>query len=291
MQTPLIKYTKFVPKDKPTNSDKVNAFAQGVFIVAQVANLGAVKFCNDSTIIISEVASAATDVTRTVTKKVAVKNAQEGGSSAECTWEDVFDVLGVVMFRVGACSSLISQCRPDLLPMGKESGEILSTVGNAIGEGSRKTVSQAVSCLARWYKNKTKKNSSGSTTNPNSTNTEFEKKKQEDILVQEMNRFIRDPLSFPYIPEHQQENSTLLYSCKITGKKIRYAMIPIGSDDPEICYEKSALVRWVSQNPKESPPHWPKKIPFQPANFVNSSVHQHQIDCALKNIAKELKGS
>ena len=189
-------------------------------------------------------------------------------------------------FRIGACTSVIANEKPNWLPTSKEGAQDIGLAASTLGTAlvNRKIVPMAVRTLVSWYKNEgsspqinqqltniINNNNRQNTQQPNQNTQQPNQNTQQpnqnteqpnqQTFINELSRFARDPLSFPIIPDHQQSNIQLIYSCQITERKIRYALIPEGCENPEICYERSAIESWLRNTPNTPPKGWPEQIP------------------------------
>lgn len=100
------------------------------------------------------------------------------------------------------------------------------------------------------------------------------------------------------IPEVLYLHASMLQNrCCITGKPIRYIIVPCLTDevldeDPQLLdvkYERQAIEVWLQNSPHENPPRWPVQLPFNHQNFKSSPRLQRVIIENLSLCAREFQ--
>jgi hypothetical protein len=92
------------------------------------------------------------------------------------------------------------------------------------------------------------------------------------------------------IPVEYNEDPVLrIYICPINNKPIRYVLTLNSDNAPIIYFERSAVQRWIANQPGQAPQGWPQSLPLpiSHAYFKPCRHSQKVIDDRLKALAQE----
>lgn len=298
-------------KDKMTTSDKVNVAAQGLFMIAQVSDIG-MQFApsgsnsssnKDSTSVDDNarlgisIAVGTMDVTRTITHKVATNNSWSFG--------DALDIVGILAFRGSDAFNTGLQTHKnhewicvnrDAIENGVQIAGTLGQVainrnyihsaGVLVYSGTKKAwryirvgnAPASAPARAPAADPQAQADAKAFNADQDAANQAFEKEAQ---AIQNWKDLVEIPAIFAQYPAFSK--------CRLSGRAIRHILIPnFKTNDATLIYDKHSLEQWMKANPEQSPPGWPKEPPFSLNSLSNPVYLQDSIDEMLAGLAKEL---
>lgn len=102
----------------------------------------------------------------------------------------------------------------------------------------------------------------------------------------------------PEIPTLIADDSDFMHHCPITGKPIRFILVPNlpehqrEGDILDIVYERAAIEEWIKNTPDLAPPHWPVELlplPLKNGSLMVDARRQANINKALKKCIQNIQ--
>ena len=278
-----------------TQSDKIAAVIQGIFIGAEIGDLTVnnIQEISSGVQFGMSVAASGTDMgrfaARTYVRKVkageqwtirdTLMTAFEGGTSAFFRFGDVMGVaenLSASLEHIQLCQQLATYAT---------AGQAIGAIGNSVVRlpTNAKVLHRSIQryLVERKLRERRKNDhpciemeTKVSMENAYTYRGYSPELDYRDVL--QLFRYAARLDSLPSIPPIIADDPAFIHHCPITGKPIRFILVPnlpedLRNDDIlDIVYERAAIEEWIKNTPNEAPPNWP--IDLLPLPLKNNSL-------------------
>lgn len=280
-------------KEPLASSEKVGALINGLFLSAQIINAGGSlrpELVSDRFKLATSSSVGTLDVLRKVSDKI------NGNDSI-----GVLDIAATAGFRLGDTIGLIPQAfaKNDWISKNKENLSCISSQTSAISElllnrevlyktadSVRKTFvsfcSTAHVMVSQWF---------SSTQEPPVPLLAQGFDEEQSLAENIFNRDVQRIINWENLDEIPEAFAQTFLRCKLSGKPIRYILVPSFSiQDSTMIFNKADVEALIESGADTVPTGWPlDRVPLRREDFIEQSYLQETINNQLQNLAQELQ--